>query len=478
MVTHRSTWQMITRPKPYRLSACTIVLLVGLYPAMPLFAQETGGTGGGAGAGGSAGAAGAPAATGGGTGVATPTTPGATSVPAPRDTGPNTPTPVPNTPTPVPNTPTPVPNTPTLVPNTPSLVPGTSPPASTPLPQSPTPPSNPSPGMTPSANSNLNSPVAPGGTLAPTGGMFSPSSRFTPNSRMRANTAPNGMSAGSAALGSSIGVTGANVATSGVPLQLDSQWVSRFGTNLNLGLTLAPSGNRMQIAGLNANAWGAAGFQVGDQILAVNRSWVSSPQELQGQLSRGLLNEGRAWVYVNRNGTAQWVNVDFTGRSRGMLGVRVLDQSGAVSVAGVYPGSFALRAGLQQGDEIMSVNGVAITSHDDLVNQLRAARTGNGEVSLVVRRNGVEQTIEMMINQVNGSAASQTRVEGGANMAPQAGTLSGAQLDLLRSRADSLRSLLGNLSANQNSLSPSQIQEAQSAANEFARILQTLNARR
>lgn len=253
-------------------------------------------------------------------------------------------------------------------------------------------------------------------------------------------------------------------------MQLGRDVLSVFGQSTNLGLTLNTTGDRLRIGQLDASARGTAGFLVGDEILGVNRSWVRSPQELHGILNSALQVDGRAWVYVNRAGTRQWVNLDLTGRPQGMLGVHVLDNGGIVTVSNVFPGSFARQAGLLPGDEVISVNGIKISSNADLVEQIRTAAAGNGELTLDIRRNGTEQTMDVMLTRFGSLAAAVN------NASPQGGTFSVTQLDRLQTRANSLCTLLGNLSPDNGSLTPDQIREAQAAASELARVLQALNS--
>ena len=75
---------------------------------------------------------------------------------------------------------------------------------------------------------------------------------------------------------------------------------------------------------------------------------------------------------------------------RGYLGVRV--QDGGLAVMRVDVGTPADRAGLQAGDEFVSIAGTRPTDFAQVTAQLKAFRPGTVLV-IVVRRGGVEKTL-------------------------------------------------------------------------------------
>ena len=293
---------------------------------------------------------------------------------------------------------------------------------------------------------------------------------------------------GSVGANGTVGVTGSGALSAGIapgtdlsrlPLQLGAPLVTTFGQNADLGVVLDARGNRVQIASLNSGAFGAsAGFQVGDQILAVNQSWVLSPQTLQEQLAASLQRSGQAWVYVNRNGTPQWVNLDLSGRTRGMLGVNILDAGGNVQIARVFPGSVALKAGLRPGDQILSANGATVSSSAELMNLIRTAAAGNGELNLVVRRDGYEQTLKATVTTNDAIAAAAAAQVGATGPETAVGGLSTEQAAQLRARAASLRAALGKLRASGGEISSENVVEFQTTANELLQILDAMDAQR
>lgn len=69
----------------------------------------------------------------------------------------------------------------------------------------------------------------------------------------------------------------------------------------------------------------------------------------------------------------------------GMLGVTVANQAGCVIVTSLYLGGPAERAGLQVGDQIVAIDGQAITSDAQLLGLL-GIRQPNERLELLVRR--------------------------------------------------------------------------------------------
>jgi len=157
----------------------------------------------------------------------------------------------------------------------------------------------------------------------------------------------------------------------------------------NLGWAFAAEGNGLKIERLQAGSLVAkAGFQVNDAIRAVNRNWVNSPADLADQLRAAIAAEGRAWVFVDRGARQEWVNLTFAANAPAMLGAELSEENGAVRIRQLQGNSLAAMAGLQAGDQIVTLNGRSIATTGDLVAPLQAAANGSGEVLIHVRRNG------------------------------------------------------------------------------------------
>jgi serine protease Do len=78
-----------------------------------------------------------------------------------------------------------------------------------------------------------------------------------------------------------------------------------------------------------------------------------------------------------------------------MAGLQTQHSEGAV-ISAIRPGSPADRAGLRIGDLVLSVDGVAITSWQHLLNRIALARI-NQELSLTVERQGRNITVPVKV---------------------------------------------------------------------------------
>lgn len=83
----------------------------------------------------------------------------------------------------------------------------------------------------------------------------------------------------------------------------------------------------------------------------------------------------------------------------GHLGITVVPvgNNDGLEVVGIERTSPAYPAGLLIGDQITSINGHRIDKFEDLVKGLHAAGEGDGNVSLLVRRRGTLDTINVMV---------------------------------------------------------------------------------
>ncbi len=81
---------------------------------------------------------------------------------------------------------------------------------------------------------------------------------------------------------------------------------------------------------------------------------------------------------------------------------------GGVPVLGCLPGSTSARAGVRFGDIIVATNGHPVKTLDDYV---RARRTRDDRVSVVVFRDGAEVEFEMGLSKVFGIEEVQTYLQ-------------------------------------------------------------------
>ena len=87
---------------------------------------------------------------------------------------------------------------------------------------------------------------------------------------------------------------------------------------------------------------------------------------------------------------------------RPTIGVNILFENGTATVEQVNPGSGASRADIRSGDQIISIDGVAISSIEDVYEILETKSTGD-DVSLLIFRDGFELEKEVVLG--SGSAS-------------------------------------------------------------------------
>jgi regulator of sigma E protease len=135
----------------------------------------------------------------------------------------------------------------------------------------------------------------------------------------------------------------------------------------------------------------AAGIQPGDRILALNGKptpkWEDAIFELDVAASRLSIS-----LDVNRNGEPRTIEVSATSKqmlegAEGLLGY----PKEPVLIERITPGMPAEKAGLRSGDEIVSVNGVALTSPAQLANMIKSS--GGKPLVFAVRHAGKDLTI-------------------------------------------------------------------------------------
>jgi S1-C subfamily serine protease len=157
-----------------------------------------------------------------------------------------------------------------------------------------------------------------------------------------------------------------------------------------------------------------AGLLAGDEIFSINGTPVNSSEALNTALQNAGATTGLTTVGIRRNGTVQTfqVNLDIAaaagaGAARtpaatnsGMNGnaatapmrfggLSFVNDQGGLRVSQLDQNSWAATAGLQMGDRVTSVNGQAINSGAQLIEQMRAASNLNGGTTqLMINRDG------------------------------------------------------------------------------------------
>jgi S1-C subfamily serine protease len=148
---------------------------------------------------------------------------------------------------------------------------------------------------------------------------------------------------------------------------------------------------------LNNRAGDAAGAVTGQAQGSVQGTLRNS---IDGRVGQPNLGQSRAFDVTRR----------------GALGVAVNPGNNSLSVSRIHEGSVAQRAGLQMGDQIVSVNGQAVRSHADLAAALRSAADANNATTIAFNRNGQLQNVQVDLSGTVGGA-----VRGMADVAGNAG---------------------------------------------------------
>jgi S1-C subfamily serine protease len=140
-----------------------------------------------------------------------------------------------------------------------------------------------------------------------------------------------------------------------------------------------------QVIGMNTAASSGGAFQSSATdgfAIPINHALDIARQIESGQSSSSVHIGGRGFLGVEVQSGSSGQGGGSSGDLGGFGGFGGLgspstgDGSGAV-ISGVVPGSPAANAGLQQGDEITSVNGQAVDSPDSLSSVLQNHRPGN-----------------------------------------------------------------------------------------------------
>ena len=141
----------------------------------------------------------------------------------------------------------------------------------------------------------------------------------------------------------------------------------------------------------------AAGVRHGDRVVSVDGREIRALSELRLRLIDAVVEQRPVRLVVQRDGAPLRLSLDVGGLPSGEIEkdfMRTLGldlAGGTVTIGSVLPDGSAAKAGLLAGDEVLSVEGRAVSRATDLIDVLRE-RAGR-EVPLEIRRGGVEQRI-------------------------------------------------------------------------------------
>ena len=162
-----------------------------------------------------------------------------------------------------------------------------------------------------------------------------------------------------------------------------------------------------------------AGLRSGDRILAINGSPVNEQQDLLFGLLDAMSSRGEANLTVRgSSGQIHQVDLDVpNAATRRHLTVDPLTGLGfqfwqppiPAVIARVPAGGPAARAGLQAGDRILSINGTAVKTSQEVLDQLTPHP--GGTVSLTYERRGADHTVQVELDSVKADGKYVGRME-------------------------------------------------------------------
>jgi serine protease Do len=160
--------------------------------------------------------------------------------------------------------------------------------------------------------------------------------------------------------------------------------VSALGRDLGAG----PFDNFLQLdAPINPGNSGGPIFNMDGQVIAISTAIVSPSG---GSVGIGFATPSELLIpIVNQLRSGSRIE-------RGWLGVSVEDSTSGVTIAGVERGSPAARAGVRQGDMIVSVNGERIETSRGLIRTVAAVAPGK-DVKLSIRRQGRDMDVSVTV---------------------------------------------------------------------------------
>lgn len=106
-----------------------------------------------------------------------------------------------------------------------------------------------------------------------------------------------------------------------------------------------------------------------------------------------------------------WLGVRGQGVTSDIAASLGMDRPQGVLVAGVYPGSSAARAGLHEGDIVLSIDGVAVNDQGSLDYRVATQKPGD-QVTLEVRQGGQVRSLRVRLDAPAGEARDQRVLQG------------------------------------------------------------------
>jgi len=144
-----------------------------------------------------------------------------------------------------------------------------------------------------------------------------------------------------------------------------------------------------------------AGFQIGDEITAINGQKVETFEQLeaiydQWRLKSDLTIKSPVTFDVKNTTGEKKITVNYAKEYTGNLGNDFGLYSSELFVEQAMPDTPALKAGIQKGDRLLQVNGAPMRSFFELRMAIQKSGEDQGKVSIVVERAGKPLTFEII----------------------------------------------------------------------------------
>jgi regulator of sigma E protease len=156
----------------------------------------------------------------------------------------------------------------------------------------------------------------------------------------------------------------------------------------------------------------SAGFQPGETIRAINGEPVGSWQDVRWRMLQLALEQTPARVEVlNQSSQINWRTIDLSnfdagqleGDTLALIGLKLYRPDVKPVIGKIVDGSVAERAGLQSGDRILTANGKAVASWNELVELVRSHAGRDLRVNLLRDGQPREYLLVPEATQQNGS---------------------------------------------------------------------------
>ncbi len=155
----------------------------------------------------------------------------------------------------------------------------------------------------------------------------------------------------------------------------------------------------VRVAGQSAAA--KAGLKIDDQILSVEGAEIANQRSLSALLAKMKIGDSVA-IKILRDGKEMELKAKLEpAPAPDYLGLSVTSNGTAAKVIEVARRSAAERAGIRRGDQIVSIQGSAVSDQKTLLSVLGKMKPGD-TVKIKVMREGKEKDLEARLQQCGG----------------------------------------------------------------------------